>query len=155
VPAPLDDTAAAEDAPDPLRDLDMPPLETLTADSDYTGFLSSGVSEPLRRAALRKLFHGAEFNVIDELDDYAEDFTSFTALGDVLTADMRHLIEVEARKQAAALKQALLEADADTPGDGAEHPQQASGATPPASAREACGDEPPAAPDHMAGEPNH
>jgi hypothetical protein len=87
----------------------MPPLETLTADSDYSGFLSPKVSESLRRAALRRLFHGSAFNVIDELDDYAEDFTTFEALGDIVTADMRHQIEVEARKQAAAVKQALLD----------------------------------------------
>ena len=98
----------AEPAPEPT-DADMPPLETLTADSDYRGFLSSKVSESLRRAALRRLFHGSAFNVIDELDDYAEDFTTFAALGDIVTADMRHQIEVEARKQAAAVKQALLD----------------------------------------------
>jgi len=92
-----------------LTDADMPPLETLSAESDYTGFLSPRVSEGLRRAALRKLFQSPEFNVIDELDDYAEDFTTFKALGNVVTSDMRHLIEVEARKQAEALKQALLD----------------------------------------------
>jgi len=102
----------AESEPEPIpdpTDADMPPLETLTADSDYRGFLSPKVSESLRRAALRRLFHGSAFNVIDELDDYAEDFTTFEALGDIVTADMRHQIEVEARKQAAAVKQALLD----------------------------------------------
>lgn len=117
--APLADTTEAalvpsqaepepEQVPD-LTDADMPPLETLTANSDYRGFLSPKVSESLRRAALRRLFHGSAFNVIDELDDYAEDFTTFEALGDIVTADMRHQIEVEARKQAAAVKEALLD----------------------------------------------
>ena len=90
-------------------DQDMPPLASLTADSDYSGFLSSKVSEALRRAALRKLFHGAQFNVIDEMDDYAEDFSTFTALGDFITSDMRHMLEVEARKQAEAAKRALFD----------------------------------------------
>lgn len=90
-------------------DADMPPLESLDSDSDYTGFFSPRVSDTLRRAALRKLFHGAEFNVIDPLDDYAEDFTTFTALGDIVTADMRHLLEVAARKQVEALEQATPE----------------------------------------------
>ena len=102
-------TVTEIEAPPELTDADMPPLETLSAESDYTGFLSPKVSEGLRRAALRKLFQSPEFNVIDELDDYAEDFTSFKALGDIVTSDMRHLIEVEARKQAEALKQALLD----------------------------------------------
>jgi len=92
-----------------LTDADMPPLESLTVDSDYSGFLAEKVSEGLRRAALRKLFHSTEFNVLDELDDYAEDFTTFSALGDLVTADMRHRLEVEAKKRAEALEQAMLE----------------------------------------------
>lgn len=115
------DLAHAEPAAPELTDADMPPLESLTVDSDYSGFLSAKVSESLRRAALRKLFLSEQFNVIDELDDYAEDFTTFTALGDVITADMRHRLEVEARRQAEALKDALLEdetaADEQAPSD--------------------------------------
>ena len=70
----------------------------LTPDSDYTGFLSPEVSESLRRLALRKLFQGAEFNVRDGLDDYDQDFTSFAKLGDIITADMKHLLEQELRR---------------------------------------------------------
>ncbi|MCB1775652.1 MAG: DUF3306 domain-containing protein, partial [Gammaproteobacteria bacterium] len=92
--APDTDVAATEDpsppARPPLTDADMPPIESLSADSDYTGFLSEQVSEALRKAALRKLFHSATFNVTDGLDDYTDDFTTFKALGDIVTADMRH-----------------------------------------------------------------
>jgi hypothetical protein len=95
--------SGTEAPPQELTDADMPPLEELDAESDYSVFLSAKVSEGLRRAALRKLFHSGRFNVIDELDDYAEDFTSFTALGDLVTSDMRHRIEVEARKAAESL----------------------------------------------------
>lgn len=93
--------------PPPLTDADMPPIESLDESSDYSGFLSEQVSEGLRRAALRKLFHGSAFNVIDELDDYAEDFTTFAPLGDLVTADMRHRIEVEARRQAERIADAF------------------------------------------------
>jgi hypothetical protein len=99
-----------------LTDADMPPLETLDFDSDYTGFLSPKVSESLRRAALRKLFRGVEFNVVDGLDEYADDFTTFEPLGDLVTTDMRHRLEAEARRQAEILKQALLDE-----GDDVEH----------------------------------
>jgi len=117
--------SAAEADPDPQpTDADMPPLSSLEADSDYSGFLSPKVSEALRRAALRKLFHGSAFNVIDELDDYAEDFTTFEALGDIITADMRHQIEVEAKKKAEALKQALLEEDTETPDQAAQSSEE-------------------------------
>ena len=46
-----------------LTDEDMPPLESLDEGSNYSGFLSPGVSEGLRRRALRKLFMSATFNV--------------------------------------------------------------------------------------------
>ena len=81
-----------------LTDEDMPPLERLDENSDYSGFLSPGVSEGLRRRALRKLFMSAVFNVRDGLDDYDEDFTNFEALGDIVTSDMRHQAEAEAER---------------------------------------------------------
>jgi len=124
-------TATDEPPPPEPTDADMPPLESLTSDSDYSGFMSTKVSESLRRAALRKLFHSAELNVIDELDDYAEDFTTFSALGDLVTADMRHRLEVEARKQAEALKQALLEDPEAAPEAAVAIPAQPPQAEPP------------------------
>ena len=96
---------SADDPPVPaaveekaLTDEDMPPLDTLDEDSDYSGFLSPGVSEALRRRALRKLFSSAVFNIPDGLDDYDDDFTSFAALGDIVTSDMKHQAEVEAER---------------------------------------------------------
>jgi hypothetical protein len=80
-------------------DAQMPAVESLDAESDYSGFLSPKVSDELRRLALRKLFHSASFNVCDGLDDYAEDFTNFAKLGDVVTADMRWRAEMEALKK--------------------------------------------------------
>jgi hypothetical protein len=91
-------TAAADESERLLTDEDMPPLESLDADSDYSGFLSRGVSEALRRKALSKLFRGAHFNVTDGLDDYAEDFTKFAPLGDIVTADMRYRMEQAAKR---------------------------------------------------------
>ena len=100
-----DDREPAGDAPAPavveekvLSDEDMPPIDSLGEDSDYSGFLSPGVSEGLRRRALRKLFMSAVFNVRDGLDDYDEDFTNFEALGDIVTSDMRHQAEAEAER---------------------------------------------------------
>jgi hypothetical protein len=81
-----------------LTDSDMPALGELDENSDYSMFLSPKVSEELRCLALRKLFRCAQFNVCDGLDDYAEDFTTFAALGDVLTADIRHRLKMQAEK---------------------------------------------------------
>jgi hypothetical protein len=72
-----------------LTDADMPPLETLDEGSDWSGFLSPGVSQALRKAALRRLFHLPSYNIRDGLNDYDDDFTSFATLGDTVTADMR------------------------------------------------------------------
>ena len=78
---------SGEDAPQPQPgDADMPPLESLGPESDYSGFMSPGVSEELRRLALRKLFHSPLFNVTDGLDDYDDDFTSFAVLHEAFHA---------------------------------------------------------------------
>lgn len=84
-----------------LTDKDMPPIESLTADSDYSGFFSPGVSEELRRLALRKLFHMPEFNTRCPLDSEYYDCTKLTDLGSIITHDMREQWEREAKELAA------------------------------------------------------
>jgi len=82
-----------------LTDDDMEPVEALTEDSDYSKFMSPGVSDELRNLALRKMFHAPIFNIRDGLDEYDGDYTSFEKLGDIITADMRHQMEIEANKK--------------------------------------------------------
>ena len=103
---------AAPEAP-PLTDADMPPIDSLTAESDISGFLSPGVSEKLRRMALRKVFSLPLYNVRDGLDDYDDDFTVFEPLGDTVTADMRHRREREAemQREREALERQQVEAE--------------------------------------------
>lgn len=103
-PAQLDLAAGekAEQQPPALTDEDMPPLETLHQDSDFSGFMSPQVSEGLRKLALRKMFQVAGFNVRDGLDDYDDDFTSFAKLGDLITSDMRFQMEQKARDETEA-----------------------------------------------------
>ncbi len=108
----VDDGATEETESDPLTDADMPPLESLSGNSDVSGFLSKGVSEGLRRAALRKLFHSPKFNVCDGLDDYCEDFTNFPALGSTITADMRHHMERLLKDRLAQAGEAVEAGDA-------------------------------------------
>jgi len=91
----------------PLTDADMPPVESLTEESDFSQFLAEGVSDVLRRTALRKLFHLPEFNILDGLNDYDEDYTKFEKLGDVVTYQQRRMqARDEAVKKAAAEKEA-------------------------------------------------
>lgn len=79
----------------------LPSLDELDENSDYRGFFSPKVGEELRRLALRKLFHTPGFNVKDGLDDYDDDYRFFEALGDTITADMRHHLERQARQMTA------------------------------------------------------
>lgn len=87
--------------------IELPPVETLQEHSDVSGFLSPGVSRDLRSLALKKLFHLPKFNITDGLDDYDEDYRNFAALGDIITADMRHHLQ----RVAVEAKQVLLEDD--------------------------------------------
>jgi len=112
--------------PVPLTDDDMPAIETLDEGSDFSGFMSPGVSEKLRKIALRKLFTGAGFNVRDGLDDYDDDFTSFEPLGDLVTCDMKHRAEMQAEKKAKEEQEELerLAAGEDTQETAQEAPRE-------------------------------
>ncbi len=89
-----------------LTDADMPDIETLGADSDFSPFFSEGVTKELRNKALKKLFFSGKFAARDGLDDYDDDFTYFEPLGDTVTSDMKFH---QRRKEKARL--AALEAE--------------------------------------------
>jgi hypothetical protein len=100
------------DEPTPLlTDADMPPVDALDENSDYKGFLSPQVSDKLRRLALRKLFHLPKFNIRDGLDDYDEDFRTFEALGNIVTAHERNQLELKRQEDQERLARAKDEAE--------------------------------------------
>ena len=105
------DSIAEESLPEaPLTDADMPDIETLNADSDFSPFFSEGVSKELRNLALKKLFFSGKFSARDGLDDYDDDFTKFEPLGDTVTSDMKfHARRKEKARLAELEKQRLLE----------------------------------------------
>jgi hypothetical protein len=55
--------------------LPLPPLESLTIDSDYSPFMRPGVDDAMKRGALKKLFSDPRFNVMDGLDVYIADYS--------------------------------------------------------------------------------
>lgn len=79
-------TNAVSPGSSPISEQELPPIESLHEDSEVSMFLSDGISEALQRRVLRKLFHLGKFNVCDGLDDYADDYSVFQPLRDVLTA---------------------------------------------------------------------
>ena len=90
---------AGQDSQAPeLTDEDMPSVDGIDKDTDMSGFFSPKVSQAVKKAALRKFFHSPIFNIVDGLDDYDEDFRNFEALGDIVTSDMRGIMEREAER---------------------------------------------------------
>lgn len=65
-----------EKAPPAPGSLDhtLPDPETLEAGSDFSAFMSPGVSSTLRRKALRQLWTTGDYNLRDGLNDYDQDF---------------------------------------------------------------------------------
>jgi hypothetical protein len=81
--APAHETAPAPEqmSEEPAVESELPDIESLTADSDFTAFMKEGVSPALRGLALRKLWAAdPAFNVIDEMVEYGEDYTRTTML---------------------------------------------------------------------------
>jgi hypothetical protein len=61
---------AAPAAPTPT----LADVALLTRESDYTRFVTAGVDEGVKRAAMKKLFTDPHFNVMDGLDTYIDDY---------------------------------------------------------------------------------
>jgi hypothetical protein len=124
-------SAAASDAAESAESADavgpdpeLPPLESLGEDSDYSAFLAPGVCPDLRKAALRRLFHSPKFNVRCPLDDNSRDFREFIPLGDIVTSDMKH----QALRRLEQLAEAADRAEAASPDAAPETPGPASAA---------------------------
>ena len=79
--------SASADARPATSPEDLPPIEELTAESDFTPFLKAGVPEELKRLALRKLWRSDPvFANLDGLVEYGEDFgAAFRNPGPVAT----------------------------------------------------------------------
>jgi hypothetical protein len=82
--------AAIAAAPAPEEAPALPPVDSLTFDSDFTGFLSPKVDEAMKRQALRKLFADPRFNVMDGLDVYIDDYSKFEPIPEDLIGKLAH-----------------------------------------------------------------
>lgn len=137
-------TAAAEPPPPAkvLTDADMPPIESLDEHSDFSPFLSAGVSEGLRRMALQKLFRLPGIGERYLLESEYYDCHGFEPLGNIVTYDMREEMERAAEKLKASAEKAMRDLEPDSAGapgpteDGAPPPHSAGGADVAASQRD-------------------
>lgn len=72
-PVQLSPQPAPRSAPDATPAL--PPIESLTIDSEFAGFFKPEIPEATKRAALKQLFRDPRFNIMDGLDVYIGDYT--------------------------------------------------------------------------------
>jgi Protein of unknown function (DUF3306) len=91
-----DEARRAPPEPAPQKGLDpketapeLPPLDSLTIDSDYRSFFHPKVDEDVRRAALKKLFSDPHFNVMDGLDVYIDDYSKTEPIPAAMMAGLR------------------------------------------------------------------
>jgi hypothetical protein len=54
---------------------ELPPIESLTPESEFAAFFKPEVDDSVKRAALKQLFRDPRFNVMDGLDIYIDDYT--------------------------------------------------------------------------------
>jgi hypothetical protein len=139
VEAPVPAVSAPADAAPEVRPEELPPIEELTAESDFTPFLRAGVPEELKRLALRKLWRSDPvFANLDGLVEYGEDFgAAFRNPGPVATLFRigRGMPgpgdEEEAEEQPGEAAEATQPLSAEAaPADCSEPPQQPEGSSP-------------------------
>ncbi len=115
-------TLTPNPAPPEEEPPDLPPIESLTAESDFTPFLRDKVPEALRKAALRKLWRSDPVLAnLDGLNDYDEDFTGGSLGGIVATAYRvgKGMVDkaTEIAEETASEDDPETEDDADEPSD--------------------------------------
>jgi hypothetical protein len=87
-------SAPVQPPPEPAGKPELPPVESLTIDSDFTAFMQPEVDEGVRRAAIKQLFRDPRFNVMDGLDTYIDDYSQ----PDPIPAGMLAQLKEVARK---------------------------------------------------------
>lgn len=118
----------------------LPPVESLTPESDFTPFMGTSVDESLRRQALKTLFQDPRHNVMDGLDTYIADYSQPDPLPDgwlEKMGQMAHLgdrpARLEAERKAAEEAQTAAAETAPEEGNALPNEQPATTAGPPPS----------------------
>ena len=111
-------TLAEKTDEDLLAELDLPDPDTMKSGDDFSAFMARAIPEHLRRRALRKLWvSDPALACLDDLVDYADDYTQASAVTNFTTSyevgkGLRRHIEDVARKAAASLEAASDTAEA-------------------------------------------
>lgn len=124
------ETAVSPEPATPVADL--PPLESLSMDSDFGAFMRGKVEERVKRAALKKLFSDPHFNVMDGLDIYIGDYSQEDPIPQAMLEQLEHAratlfapaAEEPAKQPSPDGNGAPSENIASTPEQSAEKPEQ-------------------------------
>lgn len=89
---PAHPSAAPVEAPKPVLQEELQPIESLTLESDYRAFLQPGVAVHLRKAALTKLFQDPHFHFaqMDKLDIYIDDYSIEDPISEEMMKTLDH-----------------------------------------------------------------
>lgn len=83
--APVAPSANEAEPPAPL-----PRVEDLTPESDFKPFMDPRVDPSTRRAALKRLFADAHFNVPDPYEAYSDDYTGGETIPEEMLKTLNH-----------------------------------------------------------------
>ena len=77
----------APESPAPV----LPPVDKLTPESDFSGFMHPKVEDALRRVALKKLFSDPHFNLPDPYEAYSGDWTGGEPIPEAMLASLEQM----------------------------------------------------------------
>ena len=102
----LPEKSEGAQAPEPKQEAEappLPPMESLTPQSDFSAFMHPKVQDSLRRIALKKLFADPHFNVEDLNEAYSGDWTGGEPITEAMLKKLNqartHLFSDEERKK--------------------------------------------------------
>ena len=111
-------------APDPAAAPALPPIESLTPASDFKPFMQAGIDAATRNAALKRLFADPQFNVMDGLDVYIDDYGKTEPIPSKMLGQLldEHATRLADRLLGATSPESEIAAVAAEPGEGAHEP---------------------------------
>jgi hypothetical protein len=96
----------------------LPPVEALTPQSEFSGFMHPKVKDELRRLALKKLFSDPHFNIPDPFEAYSGDWTGGEPIPPELLAQLNQARTVLFTEQEKKPDEAPAQAQVDAPTQG-------------------------------------
>jgi hypothetical protein len=99
---------------------ELPPIDKLTPESDFSGFMHPKVEDALRRVALKKLFRGdPHFNLPDPFEPYSRDWNIADPIPDEMLKTLNQarmlLLSDEEKQELAKQEAAAAESEPQPP----------------------------------------